>query len=256
MNFYRRLVHAKEHQGGLFVVLIDPDGFKTKHLDELFGLANEACIDAFFIGGSYVFRNKVDETIRLLRQNLKLPTVLFPGSPLQISNEADALLLLSLISGRNAELLIGKHVEAVPLLLDSPLDIIPTGYMLIDGGRPSSVSYISNTTPIPHDKNEIALATALAGQMLGLKLIYADAGSGANVAVSDGMIKRLSQTLSVPLVVGGGIKTPEEVYNKILAGANATVVGNVLEKAPSLVIEMSLAAKEASSKLIVNANNV
>jgi putative glycerol-1-phosphate prenyltransferase len=128
--------------------------------------------------------------------------------------------------------------------------------MLIDGGRPSSVSYISNTTPIPHDKNEIALATALAGQMLGLKLIYADAGSGANVAVSDGMIKRLSQTLSVPLVVGGGIKTPEEVYNKILAGANATVVGNVLEKAPSLVIEMSLAAKEASSKLIVNANNV
>lgn len=164
--------------------------------------------------------------------------ILFPGNSFQLSYNADALLLLSLISGRNPELLIGKHVMVAPYLKISPLEIIPTGYILIDGGKVSSVQYISNTAPIPADKNDIAACTALAGEMLGLKLIYLDAGSGANNPISSEMISTVSAQIQVPLIVGGGIKTPAKIIENFRAGADLVVIGNAVEKNPNFIGEI------------------
>src|SRR5262249_14932797 len=145
-------------------------------------------------------------------------------------NKADAILFLSLISGRNPEMLIGKHVTAAPLLKKSSLEVIPTGYMLVDPGHPTSVSYMSNTLPIPHDKNDIATCTAIAGEMLGLKLIFMDAGSGARTSINSSMIAAVRKELSLPLIVGGGIKTAERALEACNAGADVIVVGNSIEK--------------------------
>jgi len=154
---------------------------------------------------------------------------------LQISKNADGILLLSLISGRNPELLIGKQVIAAPILKASNLDILPTGYILIDGGKPTAVSYMSNTNPIPFDKDDIAMCTAMAGEMLGLKLIYMDAGSGALNAISEKMIKKVSSNISIPLIIGGGINTPQKAILACKAGADIIVVGNAIEKDSSLI---------------------
>jgi len=151
------------------------------------------------------------------------------------------MLYLSLISGRNPELLIGKHVETAPFLHASPLEIISTGYMLIDGGVPTSVSYISNTYPIPSSKDDIAVCTALAGELLGMKLVFMDAGSGAKIPVSESMIKAVSDKLSIPVIVGGGISTPEKALANVKAGADIIVVGNAIEKDPGLVTELAAA---------------
>ena len=164
-----------------------------------------------------------------------------------MSYKADGILFLSLISGRNAELLIGKHVITAPYLKVSPLEILPTGYMLIDGGVPTTVSYISNTQPIPANKDDVALCTAVAGEMLGLKLMYMDAGSGAINPVSTSMIETVSQALDIPLIVGGGIRTPERAFANAQAGADVIVVGNAIEKEPSLLLEMAEAVHSASS---------
>jgi phosphoglycerol geranylgeranyltransferase len=167
--------------------------------------------------------------------------VLFPGSPAQISKYADALLYLSLVSGRNAELLIGQHVVSAPFVKKSGLEIMPTGYMVIDGGAPTTVSYISNATPIPSDKNEIALCTAMASEMLGMKLIYMDAGSGAKRAITESMIAMVSANIEIPLIVGGGITDPEKAYRNCKAGADVIVIGNAIEKDPALIKEMATA---------------
>ncbi|WP_315818331.1 geranylgeranylglyceryl/heptaprenylglyceryl phosphate synthase [Paraflavitalea speifideaquila] len=167
--------------------------------------------------------------------------ILFPGSPSQISRFADALLYLSVISGRNPELLIGQHVISAPFVKQSGLEIISTGYMVIDGGAPTTVSYISNTAPIPADKNEIAMCTAMAGEMLGMKLIYMDAGSGARRPITESMIEKVSQVIETPLVIGGGITNPEKAYLNCKAGADVIVIGNAIEKDASLIKEMSAA---------------
>ena len=155
-----------------------------------------------------------------------------------MSNKADAILFLSLISGRNAEMLIGRNVIAAPYLKLSNLEVIPTGYMLIESGRPTAVSYMSNSDPIPSDKNDIAICTAMAGEMLGLKLIFMDAGSGALNAVSESMISQVKQSLSIPLLVGGGIRTPEKAAASANAGADLLIIGNATEHNPSLIAEM------------------
>src|SRR5205814_1035231 len=170
-----------------------------------------------------------------------IPVILFPGTPSQVSRHADGLLYLSLISGRNPELLIGQHVISAPAVRKSGLEIISTGYMVIDGGAPTTVSYISNATPIPADKDDIAVCTAMAGEMLGMKLIYMDAGSGAKRAISEEMISRVAKVISVPLIIGGGIKEPEKAYLNCKAGADLIVVGNAIEKDPSLIKEMAAA---------------
>ena len=174
---------------------------------------------------------------------------MFPGSPSQISKHADALLYLSLISGRNADLLIGQHVISAPFVKKSGLEIISTGYMVIDGGAPTTVSYISNATPIPADKADIALCTAMAGEMLGKKIIYMDAGSGAKKAISEEMISSVASNIDVPLIVGGGIRDAEKAYLNCKAGADVIVIGNAIEKDPSLIKEMAAAIHSVPVKV-------
>jgi len=222
-----------------FAVLIDPDKVNDQNVAELIELSVSSKVDYFFVGGSLVVSNYLDQCLQLIRKNCSIPTVLFPGSPSQVSKYADALLYLSLISGRNAELLIGQHVVSAPMVKKSGLEVMSTGYMVVDGGAPTTVSYISNSSPLPSDKSEIAVCTALAGEMLGMKLIYMDAGSGAKNPISETMITKVAQSISVPLIVGGGIVDPEKAYLNCKAGADVIVVGNAIEKDSSLIREMA-----------------
>ncbi|HMS29910.1 MAG TPA: geranylgeranylglyceryl/heptaprenylglyceryl phosphate synthase [Saprospiraceae bacterium] len=228
-------------------VLIDPDHQKLRHLELIIDLSIKSNVDYFFLGGSLIFQDRLEESIKLIRENSRIPVVLFPGSGFQISLNADALLFLSLISGRNPEYLIGKQVEASARLHASSLEVISTGYMLIDGKSNNTAAYISQTQPIPYDKPEIAQATALAGQFLGLKTIFMDAGSGARQTVPLDMVTKLSRVLEVPLVIGGGIRDGENAYQILRAGADVIVVGNAIEEDPSLIRSLSHAVQEAVS---------
>lgn len=238
---YPDLVAARERGEKRLAVLFDPDKLRLKSMEKALELAIECRIDYFFIGGSLVVNSMLDPLLSEIRSHCDIPMLLFPGSSFQLSYRADAILLLSLISGRNPELLIGQHVVAAPYLKMSPLEIISTGYILIDGGVSTSVQYMSNTSPIPAGKDDIAVCTAMAGEMLGLKTIYLEAGSGAVNPVSENMIEAVRQTISVPLITGGGIRTPEKVAANYRAGADVIVVGNVLEKDPGLLREMAAA---------------
>ena len=185
----------------------------------------------------------LDELLSDIRRQCDIPLVLFPGNSFQLSWRADAILFLSLISGRNPELLIGQHVVAAPFLKMSPLEIISTGYILVDGGVTTAVQYMSNTYPIPAHKDDIAVCTALAGEMLGLKMMYLEAGSGAIRPVSESMIEAVRGAVSVPLLVGGGIRTPEKAAAKLRAGADVVVIGNAIEQDPGLIREMAAAVR-------------
>ena len=220
-------------------ILIDPDKISPGECVELAGLATESGVDYLFIGSSILAHNELENCLRALKESSKIPVIIFPGDSMQISNQGDAILFLSLISGRNPELLIGKHVLAAPLLRKSKLEIISTGYMLIDSGTPTSASYMSHTQPIPHDKNDIAVCTAMAGEMLGLKMIFMDAGSGARHPVSALMIASVRKSIAVPLIVGGGIRTPEKAIENCNAGADMIVIGNAVEQQRGLVKEMA-----------------
>ena len=222
-----------------FAVLIDPDKVNDQSMAQLIELSVSSKVDYFFVGGSLVVSNYLDQCLQLIKKTCSIPTVLFPGSPSQVSKYADALLYLSLISGRNAELLIGQHVVSAPMVKKSGLEVMSTGYMVVDGGAPTTVSYISNSSPLPSDKNEIAVCTALAGEMLGMKLIYMDAGSGAKNPISETMISKVAQSITVPLIVGGGIVDPEKAHLNCKAGADIIVVGNAIEKDSSLIREMA-----------------
>lgn len=235
-----------------FAVLIDPDKVNLTDVDHICRLAVDAKTDYLLVGGSLVISQQLDEVILQIRKNCSIPIILFPGSPSQISKYADALLYLSLISGRNADLLIGQHVISAPLVKKTGLEIISTGYMVIDGGAPTTVSYISNALPVPADKQEIAMCTAMAGELLGMKLIYLDAGSGAKRPVSEHMIAAVAANIEVPLVVGGGIKDPEKAYQNCKAGADLIVVGNAIEKDPVLIAEMAAAIHMVSLKSLKN----
>lgn len=249
-RIYQSLLERKAKGQKSFAVLIDPDKVTIEKIDELTSLAVKAGVDYLLVGGSLVISNRLDEIVQQIRKNCDIPVILFPGSPSQISRFADALLYLSLISGRNPELLIGQHVISAPMVKQSGLEIMSTGYMVIDGGAPTTVSYISNATPIPADKNEIALATAMAGEMLGMKLIFMDAGSGAKRAISESMIEKVAQIIEVPLVIGGGISDPEKAYRNCKAGADVIVIGNAIEKDASLIHEMSTAIHSVPVKVI------
>ena len=238
---YQSLLDKKKKGQKSFAVLIDPDKVNAEKLDELTRLSVEARVDYLLVGGSLVISNHLDEVVQHIKKNCDIPLILFPGTPSQVSKFADGLLYLSLISGRNPELLIGQHVISAPFVKQSGLEIISTGYMVIDGGAPTTVSYISNATPIPADKNEIAMCTAMAAEMLGMKLIYMDAGSGAKRAITEEMIQMVSKCIEIPLVIGGGIKDPEKAYLNCKAGADLIVVGNAIEKNTPLLQEMSAA---------------
>lgn len=247
MDIYQQLSEAKKKGKKKFAVLIDPDKVRLGKMDKVLQLAADANVDYFFIGGSLIVNNVLDEVLTSIKQNCKIPMVLFPGNNFQLSYKADALLFLSLISGRNPELLIGHHVVTAPYLRMSQLEIIPTGYMLIDGGVTTTVSYISNTKPIPSDKKDIAICTAMAGEMLGLRTIYMDAGSGARTPISTDMIKAVHDVTNIPLIIGGGIKTPEKAKANVEAGADVIVVGNAIEKDPELIIDISVAVHSVNT---------
>lgn len=225
-------------------VLIDPDKPSDAQILSIVEKAKAADVDFFFVGGSLLVTDSLDHCIKLIKANCDIPVLIFPGNSLQISKYCDGFLLLSLISGRNAEMLIGRHVIAAPYLKLYGNEIIPTGYMLIDSGKATSVSYMSDTTPIPHDKDDIAMCTALAGEMLGLKLIYLEAGSGALTPVSTSMISKVSQMIKIPLIVGGGIKTPEMAADAVKAGADVIVIGTAFEKEPELLQQFAKAIHE------------
>lgn len=233
MNILSDLQSRHREDKRSLAVLIDPDKAEDfNSLRQLIRLANENCIDLIMVGGSLVLTNNLSEIIAQIREEVNIPVILFPGSPLQITPGADGILLLSLISGRNPDLLIGHHVQAAPLLKNLGMEILPTGYILINSGKTTSVAYVSNTTPIPDDKYALAACTAMAGEMLGLKLLYLDAGSGAEKEISAKMINAVRRSVSVPIIVGGGINSPEKAETALQAGADVIVIGNVLEKDP------------------------
>ncbi len=231
MNLYSSLSENKKQ----FAVLVDPDKYDSKQLVDLSVIARKTMVSYFFVGGSLLSEDNLDNTIKVIKNNCQIPVIIFPGDINQINSNADGILLLSLISGRNPDLLIGKHVTAAPFLKRSGLQILPTGYMLIDSGRPTTASYMSNSLPIPADKDEIAVSTALAGEMLGLKLIYMDGGSGALNPIPVSMIEKVKSNISIPVIVGGGIRTPESASERFRAGADIIVVGNAIENESSLL---------------------
>ena len=243
---YSALLLKKKIRRKSFALLIDPDKVDQTKISTLVELAVKSRVDYLFVGGSLVITNHLDQVVQQIKALCKIPIILFPGTPSQVSPYADALLYLSLISGRNPELLIGQHVISAPAVRKSGLEIISTGYMVIDGGAPTTVSYISNALPIPADKNEIALCTAMAGEMLGMKMIYMDAGSGARRPISTEMIERVSVSIEIPLFIGGGIQDPEKVYLNAKAGADVIVVGNAIEKDATLLSEMASALHSVS----------
>ncbi len=232
-------------------VLIDPDKVDAESCTRLVNYAIESKVDFLFVGGSLITTGQLSETVKIIKNtSSSIPVVIFPGSNLHIDAQADAILLLSLVSGRNPELLIGQHVVAAPILKKSKLEVMSTAYILIDGGNSTTVSYISGTTPIPADKPEIAACTALASEMLGMKLMYLDGGSGAREAISEEVIGAVSQSVEAPVIVGGGINTLEKVESACNAGADLVVIGTGIEKDPDFL------ARAADAIQKINALNV
>ena len=234
------LYERKENGQKSFAVLIDPDKVNLEDFTNLLDLCIEHLADYIFVGGSLITDYLMGDVIAKIKSYTNIPVILFPGNSLHIDSQADAILLLSLISGRNPEFLIGQHVISAPVLRKSGLEILPTGYMLIDSGRQTTVSYISNTNPIPHDKPGIAACTAMAGEMLGLKLTYLDAGSGAMNPVSPEMIAAVRQSVDTPIIVGGGINSIKKAKNALSAGADVIVVGNGIEENIDLLKEIAV----------------
>ncbi len=230
-TFYEQL---KDRSKKRIALLVDPDGYDSRGLEELIEKINLYPPDLLLVGGSLLF-NPIEITITALKLGCKLPVFIFPGNLFQLSDRADGILFLSLISGRNPEFLIGNHVLAAPHLSRSGIEVIPTGYMLIGNGKTTSVEYMSNTLPIPGDKTDIAVATAMAGEMLGLKSFYLEAGSGASHSVEPGIIRAIRKNISLPLIVGGGIRSAESAEELFSAGADMLVVGNAVEKDPGLI---------------------
>lgn len=245
MNDDRRVLDliedARQTGRSRLAVLLDPDGVGTPQMAAVVERAAACGVELFFVGGSLMTGGNTDRTIELVRRYSDSPVVLFPGSVTQISDRADALLFLALLSGRNPELLIGQHVVAAPLIRQTKLEVIPTAYLLVDGGRPTTASYVSQSAPIPHDKPEIAACTALAGQYLGHRLTYLDTGSGALQTVSADMIRAVRRQTDRPIVVGGGIDTPAKAEQLARAGADVVVVGTAFERKPALIEDMLLA---------------
>ena len=243
-SIYNHILQKQKNREKSLAVLIDPDKNDFERLARTIQVSEKAGVDYFFAGSSILMKDSFDDCVAFLKKHSSIPVVLFPGNRFQISPHADALLLLSLISGRNPELLIGQHVLAAPELKRSGLEIIPTGYMLIDGGNLTSVNYISQTLPLPSDKPDIAASTAIAGEMLGMKLIYLEAGSGAKKPVSVSMISAVRESVHIPLIVGGGIRDAEWAAQSCRAGADVIVVGNGFEDDSSLIFEIAEAVHE------------
>jgi putative glycerol-1-phosphate prenyltransferase len=238
MQFYQKIVQNKANHNKMLGVLIDPDKYTNEMLNTVIDCAQQTKVSFFLIGGSLVSKN-VNDTIQYIKEKSGLPVFLFPGNLLQLCDQADGILLLSLISGRNPEYLIGNHIHAAPFLRKSGMEIIPTGYMLVDTGKRTSVEYISNTFPIPNNKADIAVATAMAGEMLGMKLIYLEGGSGAQEPINSKIISEVKSNISIPLIVGGGIRNAKQASDILSAGADCIIIGNAIESNPKLLFDIA-----------------
>jgi len=230
MSTYETLLSSSNTRGAAYLVLVDPDKIDGNGFPKFIQHATAAGVDGFLVGGSLVLADTFEECIRTMKKNTNVPVVIFPGSVQQISKEADAILYLSLLSGRNAEHIIGSQVTAAPIIKKMKLEAISTAYMLVESGKTTSAEFMSNTKPLPRNKPDIAVAHALAAEYMGFKLLYLEAGSGAEHSVPEEMIAAVVKYCSVPLIVGGGIRTPDDARKKVKAGAKFVVTGNVLEK--------------------------
>jgi len=242
-NIYKKILLNRESNQKMLAILLDPDKCVGRVLSATISALKTDLPDFIFVGGSLTLAS-TDSFIDLLKEETKAEIVLFPGNASQFSTKADALLYLSLLSGRNPEFLIGQHVTSSIAIKKTNIEVIPTAYILIDGGKLSSVEYISNTRPIPNDKKEIALSTAVAGELLGMRLVYLEAGSGANTPIPVEMIEYVCADLSLPLIVGGGIKTTKQLTDAFDAGADLVVIGNVFETDQSKIAEFIACAKD------------
>ncbi|MBD3376913.1 geranylgeranylglyceryl/heptaprenylglyceryl phosphate synthase [candidate division KSB1 bacterium] len=234
MKVFEQLLHAKKERGAAYLVLIDPDKQSVEDAVKLAKMCEKAGVDALLVGGSLLFAHIFGELIKAIKAACDLPVIIFPGGARQISPYADAILFLSLISGRNPHHLIGEQVISAPIIKSMKLETISTGYMFIEAGNVTSAQFLSDSRPIPRKKTDIALAHALAAEYLGMRCIYLEAGSGAKLSVPEEMIGLLYQHVTIPMIVGGGIRTPEEALRKVEAGASFVVTGNVVEKNPEL----------------------
>ncbi len=242
MTIFERLLQIKESKGAGYFVLIDPDKWRTEQLSDVAIRASEDGADAILVGGSLLMSSSFDALIRLLKQKIDIPLIIFPGSQTQVSKYADALFFLSLISGRNPAFLIGEQVKAAPVIKALGIEAISVGYMLIESGNTTSAEFMSNTRPVPRNKTDIAKATALAAEYFGMRMVYLEAGSGAKQSVPEDMIREVRDYISCPLIVGGGIRTPEEAHRKVQAGASFVVTGNILENKNKLNLIKEFAA--------------
>lgn len=239
MSVYQKLLDVKDEKGAGFLVLLDPDRMSVPEIVDLTRKSEKGGADGFLVGSSLLLSTRFDEAVREIKANVKVPVIIFPGNANQVSRHADAILFLSLISGRNPHLLIGEQVKAAPAIKEFGLEPIPTGYMIIESGGTTSVQFMSDTQPIPRNKPDIVKAHALAAEYLGMKFVFLEAGSGADSSVPDNIVREVKEFISIPIIVGGGIKDPDVAYKKVKSGASFVVIGNFLEEDDSLIKEFA-----------------
>lgn len=242
-SVFQHLLQVVHKKGAGYIVLLDPDRKKDQHLEAKVAAINASQVDAIFVGGSLMMDGRCRERVATIKALAQVPVIFFPGGISQLNEHYDAMLFMAILSGRNPHYLIGEQVIAAPVVKDLGMEVIPTGYLLFDGGAQSTVEFISNTRPLPMNRPDLAVAHALAAQYLGKKLIYLEAGSGARQAVPVDIIAAVAQEVAVPLIVGGGIRTPEQAQKRVQAGASFIVTGTVLEKTPdaNLMLEFAQA---------------
>ena len=239
MSVFSQLNSVIDEKGAAYVVLIDPDRKNENSLESRVESANESGVDALFVGGSLMMDRKCKERVKRIKDVSNIPVIFFPGGVGQLNAYYDAMLFMSVISGRNPHYLIGEQAIAAPIVKDIGMETIPTGYILMDGGAGSTVEFMSGTRPIPMNRSDIAVAHALAGQYLGMKLIYLEAGSGAKKPVAKNVVEAVTETLDIPVIVGGGIRNAETASEKVKAGASIIVTGTVIEENSSLMSELA-----------------
>ena len=239
LSVYQKLLDVRDEKGAGFLVLLDPDRMSVREIVNLAQKSEEGGADGFLVGSSLLLSTRFDEAVKEIKANVSVPVTIFPGNANQVSRYADAILFLSLISGRNPHLLIGEQVKAAPAIKEFGLEPIPTGYLIIESGGATSVQFMSDTQPIPRNKPDIAKAHALAAEYLGMRFVFLEAGSGAENAVPDTIIREVKDFISIPIIVGGGVKDPDIAYKKVKSGASFVVIGNFLEEDDSIIEEFA-----------------
>ena len=239
MSVLSKLNDCVEKKGAGFIVLIDPDKKNDKNIDQLVEKAHQNGVDAIFVGGSIMMDGLYHKRVERIKSISEIPVILFPGGVNQINKHYDAMLFMSLLSGRNSHYLIGEQVIAAPIVKDYGIETIPTGYLLIDGGSPTSVEVVSGTKPLPSNRPDIIVSHALAAQFLGMELIYLEAGSGALNEVPGDVVRKVADEINIGLIVGGGIRTPEDANSIVNSGASFVVIGSAIEKSAELIEEFS-----------------